>query len=186
MKRKLLVALLALLLAVGTTATAFAHGASIAYTINMTVEIQATYDTGEPLAGGQVTIYAPDDPSTPWLTGVCDEEGRFTFTPDPSLPGTWDVQVRQSGHGDIIHIPIGEGVAVTGGGGFTTLQVVLMGACVVWGFAGTALFFARKPAPSRRPEPAEGPRPESVEGSRPEPAAGSRPEPAEGPRKESA
>jgi len=172
MKRKLLVPLFTLLLAMGTTATAFAHGASVAYTINMTVEIQATYDTGEPLAGGQVTVYAPDDPSTPWLTGVCDEEGRFTFTPDPSLPGTWDVQVRQSGHGDIVHIPIGEGTAVTGGGGFTTLQIVLMGACVVWGFAGTALFFARKPAPSPRPEPAEGFKAEPVEGFKPEPVEG--------------
>ncbi|MEE9618360.1 MAG: carboxypeptidase regulatory-like domain-containing protein, partial [Anaerolineae bacterium] len=93
--------------------------------------------------GGQVTVYAPDDPSTPWLTGVCDEDGRFIFTPDPSKPGTWDVQVRQSGHGDMVHIPIGEDVAMTGTTGYTPLQVVLMGACVVWGFVGTALFFLR-------------------------------------------
>ncbi len=44
---------------------------------------------------------------TPWLTGICDQQGRFSFTPDPDLPGTWDVQVRQAGHGDIIHIPVG-------------------------------------------------------------------------------
>ena len=133
----------ALLFSLGLTMTTFAHGARIEYTISMAVEILATYDTGEPLAGGQVTVYAPDDLSTPWLTGVCDKEGRFTFTPDASRPGTWDVQVRQSGHGDIVHIPIGEDMAMTGGTGYTPLQTVLMGVCVVWGLVGSALFFWR-------------------------------------------
>jgi nickel transport protein len=135
---------LALLLTLGLTMTASAHGARIEYQISMAVEIHATYDTGEPMAGGQVAVYAPDDPSTPWLTGVCDEEGRFSFTPDSSRPGTWDVQVRQSGHGDMVHIPIGEGVAVAGGTGYTPLQIVLMAVCVIWGFVGTALFFSRR------------------------------------------
>jgi len=135
-----------LLLTFGLTVTAFAHGAKIEYTINVAVEIRAAYDTGEPMDGGQVTVYAPGDPSTPWLTGVCDEGGRFTFTPDPSIPGIWDVQVRQSGHGDMVHIPIGEDMAMSGTTGYTPLQVVLMGACVVWGFVGTALFFSRRRA----------------------------------------
>ena len=135
---------LALLLTLGLTMTAAAHGARVEYKTSMAVEIHATYDTGEPMGGGQVTVYAPDDPSTPWLTGVCDEDGRFTFTPDPSKPGTWDVQVRQSGHGDMVHIPIGESMAVAGGTGYTPLQIVLMAACVVWGFVGAALFFSRR------------------------------------------
>ena len=135
---------LTLLFALGLTATASAHGAKIEYTISVAVEIRAAYDTGEPMAGGQVTVYAPDNPSTPWLTGVCDEEGRFVFTPDPSKPGIWDVQVRQSGHGDMAHIPIGEDMAMAGTTGYTALQIVLMGVCVVWGFVGTALFFSRR------------------------------------------
>jgi len=136
---------LVLLLALGLlAATAYAHGARIEYTVNMAVEIRASYDTGEPMGGGQVTVYAPGDPTTPWLTGICDEEGRFTFTPDPSKPGTWDIQVRQAGHGDMVHIPIGEDMALTGGTGFTPPQIVLMAACVVWGFVGTALFFLRR------------------------------------------
>ena len=119
----------------------------IVYTIDVTVNLQAMYDTGEPMAGGQVVIYAPDDPSTPWLTGTCDEEGRFSFSPDPSKPGTWDVQVRLSGHGDMVHIVIGEkGVTAQGDSGFNPLQIVLMGVCVVWGFVGTALFFSRRSA----------------------------------------
>lgn len=139
--------LLALFLALALATTALAHGAEIKYTLNATVEIRASYDNGDPMDGGQVAVYAPDDPSTPWLTGVCDPQGRFSFTPDPALPGTWDVQVRQAGHGDIIHIPVGAGVASSGGGGYTTPQIVLMGACVIWGLVGTALFFSRKPGP---------------------------------------
>jgi nickel transport protein len=54
--------------------------------------------------------------------------------------------VRQAGHGDMVHIPIGEGMATTGGTGYTPLQIVLMGACVAWGFVGTALFFSRRQA----------------------------------------
>jgi nickel transport protein len=146
MKRTPLAILFTLMLALGVTATAFAHGAKIDYTINVAVEIQAAYDTGKPMAGGQVTVYAPDDLSTPWLEGACDEEGRFTFTPDPAIPGTWDVQVRQAGHGDIVHIPIGEDMMMTGSTGYTPLQIVLMGASVLWGFIGTALFFSRRKA----------------------------------------
>ena len=134
-----------LCLLLGSTATTLAHGAQIEYTVGLLVEIQATYDSGEPMAGGQVTIYAPGDPTTPWATGVCDEEGSFLFRPDPGQPGTWDVQVRQAGHGDMVHIDIAEGMAGSGGGGFTTAQILLMAACVGWGFVGTALYFSRRP-----------------------------------------
>ena len=145
MKWKLVLLLIILLvLHAVATGTALAHGARIEYTLSTTIELVATYDDGEPLAGGQVTVYSPDDPTTPWLTGVCDDEGRFVFTPDPDQPGTWDVQIRQAGHGDIVHIPIGAGAASSGGGGLTPAQIVLMAACVVWGFVGTALFFSRR------------------------------------------
>jgi nickel transport protein len=133
-----------MLLTVAFAGTVHAHGAAIEYTLSTAVELVATYDTGEPMAGGQVTVYAPDDPANPWLTGECDEEGRFVFTPDPGKPGTWDVQVRQAGHGDMVHIAIGAGVAASGGGGLSVAQIVLMAVCVVWGFVGTALFFVSK------------------------------------------
>ena len=147
MKRKLLIVLFTFAIALDVTATASAHGAKIDYTINVAVEIRAAYDTGTPMAGGQVTVYAPDAPSTPWLEGVCDEDGRFTFTPDPAIPGTWDVQVRQAGHGDIIHIPVGEDAAMSGSsGGYSVSQIIVMAICVIWGIAGTALYFSRRRA----------------------------------------
>ncbi|GAW93096.1 hypothetical protein [Calderihabitans maritimus] len=125
-------------------ATALGHGVEIDYRTTEAIEITATYDTGEPVSEGQVIIYAPNDPSTPWATGKCDEKGRFTFTLDPSIPGTWDVQVRKAGHGGMIHIPVGGDEAAAGSTGYTTPQIILMAASVTWGLIGTALFFSRR------------------------------------------
>ena len=92
-----------------------------------------------------VMVYAPDDVSTPWLTGVCDDEGCFSFTPDVSIPGIWDVKVRLAGHGGMVHIPVGEVTATSGGiGGYSYLQIALMIVCVIWGSIGTALYFRRR------------------------------------------
>lgn len=126
-------------------AAAFAHGVDINYLTKTAVEIEAKYDTGKPLSEGQVTVYAPDDPAKPWATGKADENGRYIFTPDPSKPGTWDVQVRLAGHGEMVHIPVGGDSAATSAGSvYTAMQIVLMSACVIWGLVGTALYFARR------------------------------------------
>lgn len=147
-KRKLITGLIfTLALCLVLPMQVYAHGARIEYTSSTEIEIVAKYDTGEPMGGAQVMVYAPDDPSTPWLTGVCDDEGRFTFMPDSTKPGTWDVQVRRAGHGDMVHIPVGGGAIDTANsGGYSVLQIVLMAVCVVWGIAGTALYFSRRRA----------------------------------------
>jgi nickel transport protein len=136
-----------LVLSLVLPAQALAHGVNIEYSSDVEIVIVAKYDTGTPMAGAQVTVYAPDDPTTPWLTGVCDDEGRFSFTPDTSIPGIWDVQVRLAGHGGIVHIPVGEGAASSGGlGGYSWLQIAIMAVCVFWGSIGTALYFRRRRA----------------------------------------
>jgi nickel transport protein len=153
---------LLLLPALARVAPVAAHGSNISYTTGPAVALVAQFDNGAPMAGAQVTIYAPDDPVNSWMTGTCDAEGRFTFMPDPERPGNWEVQVRQSGHGDIVVIPIGaetdvatgmgEGVTryapamqtAGGAGGYTPLQLLIMGASVVWGCVGTALFFINR------------------------------------------
>ena len=125
--------------------TAYAHGAKIEYTSEVTIDLVAAYDSGEPMAEAQVVVYTPDAPSTPWLNGTCDEEGRFMFVPDASIPGTWDIQVRQAGHGDMVHITIVEGTAVGESSlGYSIGQIVLMSVCVIWGIAGTVLYFRRR------------------------------------------
>ncbi len=145
MKWKIIASLIGILaLSLVLPVKAYAHGVNIEYTTSVEIEIIAKYDTGEPMAGAQVVVYAPDDPSTPWLTGVCDDEGRFSFTPDTSKSGMWDVQVRKAGHGDIVHIPVGVEAEAGGISGYTTLQIGLMAACVVWGSVGTALYFWRR------------------------------------------
>ncbi|AGL00288.1 carboxypeptidase regulatory-like domain-containing protein [Desulfoscipio gibsoniae] len=141
---KLFVSILAVSLLVWPAA-AFAHGVDINYQTKTAVEIEAKYDTGQPVSEGQVTVYAPDNPAKPWTTGKADENGRYIFTPDPAKPGTWDVQVRLAGHGGMVPVPVGVDSDVAAAGtGYTTMQIVLMSACVIWGLVGTALYFARR------------------------------------------
>ncbi|OKH24964.1 carboxypeptidase-like regulatory domain-containing protein [Chroogloeocystis siderophila] len=145
----------------GSSASAIAHGVRMQARETQAIEVNAEYDTGEPMAQAQVTVYAPNDPATPWLEGTTDKNGNFIFTPDSSQPGNWSVQVRQAGHGSIVNIPVEGNQAPTEGNGtavpatntpriassesanFTPLQLILMGAAGVWGFIGTALFFMR-------------------------------------------
>ncbi|MEC4895842.1 MAG: carboxypeptidase-like regulatory domain-containing protein [Oscillatoria sp. PMC 1051.18] len=131
---------------------ALSHGASIQYRQTEALQIKAIYDGGEPMANAQVTVYAPDDPATPWLTGTTNDKGEFTFAPDQEKVGNWEVKVRQSGHGDITTIPVGESTQIeqteeqfsTVNANYTPLQKAVMAVVGVWGFVGTALFFARK------------------------------------------
>ncbi|ASC71127.1 Carboxypeptidase regulatory-like domain protein [Halomicronema hongdechloris C2206] len=127
---------------------AWGHGVDLGYRQTQAVEITATFDSGEPMANAQVAVYAPDDPSQPWLTGTTDEQGRFVFSPDRAEAGTWEVTVRQAGHGDVIAIPVDEDAGATlattsGHGDLSPLQRWVLAAAVIWGFIGTALFFAR-------------------------------------------
>ena len=131
-----------------------AHGADIQYSETSAITIQANYDDGTPMKSAQVVIYAPSDRATPWLKGTTDEQGQFSFVPDRQINGDWDVKVRQAGHGDITSIPVREGqlgsdttqvqsMSSDSSHGYTNLQKLIMAATGIWGFIGTALFFAR-------------------------------------------
>ncbi len=122
-----------------------AHGVQVQAGTATAVEIQATYDSGEPMSGAQVQVYAPTDPENAAFTGVTDESGRYVFVPD--RPGDWELSVRQAGHGEITVIPVSETGAVTneftGSSGLTTLQRGIVAGAVIWGCIGTALYFRR-------------------------------------------
>lgn len=134
---------------------AVAHGAKIEYKETSAITIEAKYDDDTPMKQAQVVVYAPQDPSIPWLKGTTDDEGKFTFVPDTSSEnrGSWDVKVRQSGHGKIVSIPLAEKklaeesspplLSLAKAGGYSPSQKLVMAAAVGWGFIGTALFFAR-------------------------------------------
>ncbi|NEO32512.1 MAG: carboxypeptidase regulatory-like domain-containing protein [Symploca sp. SIO3C6] len=136
---------------------ATAHGVKIEAKNTQAIEIYAQYDNGEPMSNTQVTVYAPQNPATPWLQGTSDESGKFVFVPDSLQPGNWAVQVRKAGHGNIINITLGEeavevnsrevnnnfATSNNSNSSYTAPQKVLMGAAIIWGFVGTALFFSR-------------------------------------------
>lgn len=129
-----------------------AHGTDIGYNVAMAVEMEARFDNGEPMTECQYTVYAPNDPATPWLSGKCDENGRFSFTPNTDITGNWAVSIRQAGHGEIVTVPIESGGTVAVADGGSSLQTVLTGAATVWGFIGTALFFSARSTPSNKNE----------------------------------
>ncbi len=142
------VAMAALALALPAPA-AMAHGVDLTAGTVEGVEVTAVFDGGGgPMAGAQVTVFAPDDPARPWMTGTTDEEGRFFFVPDAALPGTWDVQVRQAGHGGIVRVEVtAEGAEVAAdAAGLPVTQKALMALAVAWGALGTALYFRRRAA----------------------------------------
>lgn len=131
----------------GLSQPVLAHGARIEYQESSAIVIRATFDDGTPMANAQATVYAPQDPQQPWMTGTTDDSGRFTFVPD-STAGDWSVKVRQSGHGGIVSIPVAEEqIALQSApllGGYSWGQKWLMAIAICWGFVGTALYFSRK------------------------------------------
>ncbi len=142
---KMVVAFVVVLMLVIFGQEASAHGVDLEIFERNAIEVIAHYDTGEPMAEAQVAVFAPGSPAEPWLTGLCDESGRFYFVPDPQKPGLWEVQVRQAGHGGLIRVEVGEdGDVPTVTGGYTFAQKILMAAAVAWGLIGTAFFFSRR------------------------------------------
>lgn len=148
--------LIVLLPILGNGKQVLAHGAQIGYSRTQALEIQATYDDGTPMSNAQVVIYAPNDPSRPWLTGTTNQAGKFVFVPDGEQSGNWDVKVRQAGHGKIITIPENailasetetnnsQELASSNNAIYNPVQKIIMAAVGIWGFVGTALFFSRK------------------------------------------
>ncbi len=163
---------LALALALGTMGwglPVLAHGVEMEHRRVSSVEVQARFETGEPMANAQVLVYAPDNPDEPWQQGTTDDQGRFSFVPDDALPGSWEVMVRQAGHGAIATIPVtaaasadsapdsppaaevdstteGESSAnslISPSTGLSPVQRGITIGSVIWGLIGTALFFAR-------------------------------------------
>lgn len=143
---------------------ALAHGTKINYQSTEAIVINSAYDTGEPMAGAKITVFAPNDSSNPWLTGSSDKKGRFFFQPDTSKPGNWKVRVSQAGHGGVVEVPVTgktpENSAKTkeinssqpafvktqptNTSDYTLPQKGLMIGSTIWGCIGTALFFTRR------------------------------------------
>jgi nickel transport protein len=145
----------------GWALPAIAHGVTVEHRQVSSVEINARFETGEPMANAQVLIYAPDNPTEPWQQGTTDDQGQFSFAPDPTQPGSWEVMVRQAGHGVVTTIPVEDPSSensasdpgteakvepnslISPSTGLSPVQQGITIGSVIWGFIGTALFFAR-------------------------------------------
>lgn len=140
----------------GGAEAAIAHGVVTTYQIKPQIQLRATYDSGEPFAQAQISVYPPNQ-DTPSQTGQTDQQGQFLFTPDSAQPGVWQVKVRAGGHGAVMNIPVAAATAAepteqapqtlaatTGGGVYTPLQKGVMVGAIAWGCLGTALFCLRR------------------------------------------
>jgi nickel transport protein len=161
------------------TVPVLAHGVKVEHHSVAAIAVAAQYDSGQPMAEAQVLVYAPDNSSQPWLTGVTDKEGKFTFTPPTDQAGNWEVAVRQGGHGNMITIPwqpetkvidstdtANASSALTSNTNQGTPEITAASVpdanaalspvqrgvtlgAVIWGFVGTALFFSRSKGEGR-------------------------------------
>jgi nickel transport protein len=101
--------LLAVCIMVLNSVPILAHGVRIDHIIDAAtgeITVTAAFDSGEVLDGAAVVIFAPDDLINPWSTGVMDENGSYSFMPDYTIEGFWDIQVRKAGHGGLISVEI--------------------------------------------------------------------------------
>jgi len=93
---------------------AMAHAVETNYAMDLLtteLEFTSTFSTGEPMQNAEVLVYAPGNPTEPWITGKTDDAGRFAFMPDTKQVGEWTVHIQKEGHADILKVPVtGEGV----------------------------------------------------------------------------
>lgn len=107
MKRRLALPI-ALLAIASTAAPAAAHMIETDFNLfDQELEFTSIFSSGEPVEDAQVLIYAPNNPDEPWGELTTDETGSFSFVPDASIPGNWEVRIEKDlGHLDIWTVPV--------------------------------------------------------------------------------
>ena len=73
-----------------------------------TLEIQSTFSEVESFPGAPVVVYSPENPDQPWILGTTDEEGKFSFQPEPGVTGIWSVEIGEDSHWDQLNVPVGD------------------------------------------------------------------------------
>ena len=124
----------------------WAHGVMVDYRVTpKAVELEANFDTGEPMANAQVTIYAPDQAAQPWLTTTTDASGHATFSLPIDQKGNWQVKIRQAGHGKILNIPVDQAGSQTVAAKPVDPAIrSVMSVVVIGGLVLTAILFSRR------------------------------------------
>jgi Domain of unknown function (DUF4198) len=72
-------------------------------------EVTAQFATpdGKPMAGAEVRVFSPNDPSRTAVTGRTDADGKFVF--DPDQDGFWSAEARNADYVARIMIRVGGG-----------------------------------------------------------------------------
>jgi nickel transport protein len=131
----------------GLPSAAFAHSVETDYflTPKSELEFQVKFSSGEPFHDAQVQVYAPNEPSKPWMEAKTNAEGNFAFQPDKSVQGDWTVKIGELEHSDILTVPVTQqGVNVDQiserpDNPKGTNQFVVLGFMIVSGGIGTRL-----------------------------------------------
>ncbi|WP_319780096.1 hypothetical protein [Maridesulfovibrio sp.] len=133
----------------GTVARA--HG--VAYEMietSPTITFKSGFSSGEPIAYGEVLIYAPDNSEVEFQNGRTDKNGVFSFLPDK--PGIWKIEVSGGqGHKLIFDLDISD----TGKNGLTahkrenplhgSMEIrVLLGISLIFNLCFAAFYLRRK------------------------------------------
>lgn len=129
------------LVAAIVSAAASGHGTQYEVLTEGVVGVTAKYDSGAPLGGARVLIFEPGQ-TRPSHETTTDSHGTVCFR--PTQAGTWVLQIlAEGGHGVRVNLDVSEDMIATGGGrrpSLTQVQRLVLAACVVWGFIGTALY----------------------------------------------
>ena len=97
-----------LLLALGLTGSATAHGVDTTVGASNAVVVTVTHEDGTPVAFEPYEVFPPEG-SRVFASGRTDGMGRVVFVPDRE--GDWRVMVAAAdGHGAALTVPVDEGL----------------------------------------------------------------------------
>jgi hypothetical protein len=91
------------------------------------VSVQFASADGKPMAGAEVSVFAPGDLTHAVKTGKTDKDGKFSFGTDRD--GLWTAEARVAG--EVAHVAIRVGGATSAGQGRVSPFLVIGGLAVL-------------------------------------------------------
>ncbi|HPF07722.1 MAG TPA: hypothetical protein PK293_16895 [Spirochaetota bacterium] len=119
----------------------YSHGVEYKISKNKVYTVSMNYSDGEIMNYTNYKIYSPGSESV-FQSGLTDKNGKISFIPDAA--GEWKVDVNDdTGHAASVIVKAGQvsDVSIASGNSLNIFQKIIMAICVIWGAAGTALYF---------------------------------------------
>lgn len=125
----------------------YSHGVEYKISKKEVFVVSMNYGDGEVMNYTNYKIHSPGSDAV-FQSGLTDKNGRLSFVPDAG--GEWKVEVTDdTGHAASVIVKAGQvsDVNSASGNSLNKFQKIIMAVCVIWGAAGTALYFrSRKEA----------------------------------------